>query len=271
VNRTLPELGTSVTNPVFNIQKINITGDGGIIGSAFGAADIGTITVAPTGFGILNSDFNSSADGVLKSLTAGGYGIRQVFFNGNRVNALNATGNGAIASLTQFSNRVRSSEGGTIDPYTGVAVSSDTDLDLFMKQVGLGDSDFRTGVIGNSNFVGQNLGNITAFTMEGAASLVPGTTAPPLAEGVTGAGVPPPPQAVNVTARTTVAAATNERTTLMEDSPVAGDDRRDRQISEPADSGSIHADPLGHHGRYSTPFDDGAPGLRGRAVPIRPA
>jgi hypothetical protein len=164
--RTLPETADTTSTPIFEIQNISITGNGGIIGSAFEAADIGSVTVAGTGFGILNSAFYTLADGVLGSLNAGGYGLRGDIFNGARIISLKANGKGTTAALSKFSGSVLNSQHGTTDPVTNQTLTAENDLALFMATNGEGDDDLRTGIIGNSQFIGaRNLGSVSAFSI----------------------------------------------------------------------------------------------------------
>ncbi len=164
--RILP-VTTSNGNITLPIQNISITGNGGIIGTTFEAADIGSITIASTGFGILNSGILTVLNGGVKTLSAGGYGIRGVAFDGQTINNLTATGNGVPVAPSAYSLRVRGSESGSVDPYTGLTVTADTDLDLFLSTAGFGDKDYRQGVIGESTFSGTSLGSVSAFSIVG--------------------------------------------------------------------------------------------------------
>jgi len=83
---------------------------GGIIGSYFGAGDIGTIKVKG-GFGILNSTVTTRGDGVIERLETDGYGIRDCnIIAGMRAGSLIANGDGKSVKTTAFSPSVRISE-----------------------------------------------------------------------------------------------------------------------------------------------------------------
>jgi hypothetical protein len=158
------ESGDTFNNPSYEVTGIHVMGNGGVLGSVVRASDIGPINVDATGFGILGSSFVEPAGGVTNSLIAGGFGVRNVFDSGARINSINATGNGSMMSVNGYNARVRGSQTGGLDPQTGRAYTVENDLALFMANPNLGMRDYRTGIVGNSRFIGaQNLGSLTAF------------------------------------------------------------------------------------------------------------
>ncbi len=139
---TLPDAdGIGVANVDYEIESINITGKGGIIGSWIAGADIGTITVSADGFGIIGVSIGSLADGVLKSVSAGGYGICGVDFSGMKVGSLTTTNNGKALNPANYSARV-------------VA-----ELTSYVNSYHLATS----GMITESEFGGLDCGNISAY------------------------------------------------------------------------------------------------------------
>jgi hypothetical protein len=180
----VPGTQQAVTNPTFEVRKINISGNGGMIGANVIAANIGPVTVSKQGFGILESDFAVGGAGVIGKISAGGYGIRGTSFSGGAgLQALNATGNGSEVPVSRFSSDVRQSESSvTFDPFFGIAPNKLTDLDAYLGTTaaapvikGVTDS----GVIEDVVAVGSTfLGSITAQTIRVSAPLFVPTPAP---------------------------------------------------------------------------------------------
>lgn len=141
---TLPSDPTNtLENPVYAINKVTINGNGGIIGTVFVGANLGTFTVASTGFGILDSGFAMLGDGVLAGISAGGYGVRDVFIvGGASTGYIKATGNGTLVNPTAYSAGVRLSEKMAFDSSTGRQPNRLTDLDVFID-----GSQFTTGIM----------------------------------------------------------------------------------------------------------------------------
>lgn len=178
---TLIGSGDPVNNPVYDIGGVSIDGNGGIIGSLFGAADIGKISVAPTGFGLFSSFFTTPGPGRALGFEIGGYGIRNTFMNtGTSLSNLVATGNGASLPVTGFSPTVRFSEqaGGAtplnpfFDPFFGTVPTVLTDLHVYLGTSSAqpeiaGRTD--TGVIEATSALGsRDLGNVRAYQIRGA-------------------------------------------------------------------------------------------------------
>jgi hypothetical protein len=166
------------TQQVYQLGRITLTGNGGIIGSAFTAANIGPVTVG--GFGILSSFFNVLGQGRIAQVTAGGYGVRNTFFRGGAfMDGINATGNGSKLPTYKVSSSVRESEfvradpvlGYGFDPFSGRALGATNDLHAFLgtsqaTPVINGVTD--TGVLESVMAVGQrSLGTVTAQRIRG--------------------------------------------------------------------------------------------------------
>jgi hypothetical protein len=157
--------GNGIDNPIFDIGSVTVNGIGGIIGGVIAGRNVGPIA-SVNGFGIFNSKVVADGGSVLQSVTADGYGIRGSYFSSGTTNAINARGNGALATATGFSGSVRASENGTFDPYSGRFLDKFNDLH---KALGTSKTRARlasvsvTGVIEDTQFLGQrNLGSLTA-------------------------------------------------------------------------------------------------------------
>ena len=106
---------------------------GGVIGTFFGAYNIGTVKVTG-GFGILNSYFMLSPSGVVDRIQAEGYGLRDCMVDaGLRINNLVAVGDGSLIPVTKFSTSVRPSEVAGNDPNAPVPANRTTDLYKFLN------------------------------------------------------------------------------------------------------------------------------------------
>ena len=68
----------------FTVGAVTVNGRGGIIGSIIFGFNINRVSVGTLGFGILTSTFESTGGGVINSITAGGYGLRDSDFVGGR-------------------------------------------------------------------------------------------------------------------------------------------------------------------------------------------
>jgi hypothetical protein len=172
VRITYPEDPTreTLSNPEFEIGRVVVSGNGGIIGGSFQAADIGLIDVNG-GFGIFTTDIETGGTGVVGGLEADNYGIRNVTANvGGSMQFLNARGDGSSVSTAAFSPSVRRSELGftgiTPDPLTGFPQNVLTDIHAVLGTSGAqpelaGRTD--TGVMENIDVRGQrDLGNVRA-------------------------------------------------------------------------------------------------------------
>jgi len=153
--------------PLLDLGNINITGNGGIIGTLVIADHIGTIAVNG-GYGIFNSIFENDTSGSIDAVRADGYGIRNtVILPGVSMGQLIATGNGQQLSTSNYSPDVRYSERVQFDPYTGYAPNFLTDINVYLgttvTQPQNGDRT-RAGVMENVNAAGaRDLANVHAF------------------------------------------------------------------------------------------------------------
>jgi hypothetical protein len=165
-----PENPEQISNPEFEIGKITVTGNGGIIGTSFQGADIGLIDVND-GFGIFTCNIVLGGTGVLGGIEADNYGIRGVVANaGGSMQFLNARGDGSSVSTAAFSPSVRRSElgytGTNADPITGFPQNVLTDIHAVLGTTAStpelpGRTD--TGVIEDVDVRGQrDLGSVRA-------------------------------------------------------------------------------------------------------------
>jgi hypothetical protein len=171
LNNTSP-----ITNPTLDVGNIIVTGNGGIIGTAFRGDHFGQIDVAK-GFGIFDSVINNNSglntgDATVAAIIGDGYGIRGVTFEGGQsIGKIIATGNGKNVSTQVYSPDVRFSEVDSYDPFFGLAPGPLTDIDFVtgataaVPQVpgapGIGTD---TGVIDTSYFLGgRDLGQVKAY------------------------------------------------------------------------------------------------------------
>ncbi len=127
----IPVVSRVLNAAPFDIGSINITGNGGIIGSLIAGYNTGPITVGSRGFGILNTDVFSVTNGHTSTITAGGYGLRGITITGgDDLDGLVATGKGGLASTADYSADVRPSEVTTINPFFGGPNTILNDLDV---------------------------------------------------------------------------------------------------------------------------------------------
>lgn len=166
------------TQQIYQLGRITLTGNGGIIGSVFIAANIGPVTVG--GFGIFSSFFTVLGQGRIAQVTAGGYGVRDTTFQGGAfMNGINATGNGSNLPTYKVSSSVRQSEitqadvqlGYGFDPFSGRALSVGNDIHAFLgtsQAVPVINGVTDTGVLELVQAIGQrSLGTVTAQTIRG--------------------------------------------------------------------------------------------------------
>lgn len=167
---TIPTSST-IDVPVYMIDSVNIAGNGGIIASVISASSIKNVTVAPTGFGIINSEIFGVALGTLNNISAGGYGFRSVYLNFARVDNMSATGSGAVVQTSAFNARVRTSETLVINPATNTRPTLLDDLDIWLfgdplSSVLTGVSDvagLTTGQISSVLLGGRRIGTVSAY------------------------------------------------------------------------------------------------------------
>ncbi len=176
------DIPTPITNPVLSIGPIQVTGNGGIIGTEFIGDHFGHIGVK-NGFGIFESAVLLGGDGTLAGMTADGYGVRGVTINGGAsVGSVIASGDGHNVSAQTYSADVRLSETNAFDPYFGFMPNRLTDIDVYTGATAAnpnvpghdgGGTD--TGVIEDANFVGsRDLGFVRAYQIRATSpSLAP--------------------------------------------------------------------------------------------------
>ena len=163
-----PEFPDEINAPEFELGRVVVNGNGGIIGTSFQGADIGVIDVNG-GFGIFSSELLLAGEGVLQGIEADNYGIRNVLANvGGRVGFINARGDGSSVSTAGFSPSIRRSELGfsgiVADPLTGFPANALTDIHVVLGTSAVapempGRTD--TGVLEDVDFRGQrDLGNV---------------------------------------------------------------------------------------------------------------
>jgi hypothetical protein len=158
--------------------SVDISGNGGIIGSLLAFGGLDTLDVG--GFGVLNSDLATTSSNVFNAIDVGGYGIRSSIFTGaNTVNSVDVSGNGKELSVTRFPSKVRQSEtsGVTTDAWSGLPLSAFNDLDLNLGTSAKNSTrkgSTESGVLEDSVFDGQfKFGSLKAWRILGAG---PATT-----------------------------------------------------------------------------------------------
>ena len=129
---TVPNFGGLSGEPVYEIGTIALNGNGGIIGSLIGAADIQDVIVSG-GFGIFSTAFASLAQGELRSIVTDGFGLRSSSYQGGgAVDAIVVNGRGNKLATTNYSAGVRFSEKGKFDPFSGLSLNEFNDLHRFL-------------------------------------------------------------------------------------------------------------------------------------------
>jgi hypothetical protein len=169
-----PNNGGTNANPAdakFAVGAINLTGNGGIIGTDMLIGGIRSVSVA--GFGIIQSSIIGLSDDIVGSISAAGYGIRSCTITGqNGINSIAAVGSGKELKVTSFSTAVRQSESGaTVDVYSGQPLDVYNDLDLFLgvnAKSPTRKGSTEAGVIADTYLTGEGgLGSITAWRIVG--------------------------------------------------------------------------------------------------------
>jgi len=184
---TAPDDVDTVDNPSFEIGQITLNGDlkgkvnarrpkpvfrGGIIGSLFLAADIGTTLLKGGSFGILNSVYTIVGDGVINKLQTDGYGLRDMFiFSGARTGDILAQGKGESISARLFTSDLRESETQSFDPFFQTPPNRLTDLHKFLGTSentptinGITNAGIIAGVTANAS---RDLKSLTAWKLVG--------------------------------------------------------------------------------------------------------
>ena len=160
----------TLDNPVFEIQRISLTGIGGIIGSYIRAADVGPITVSG-GFGMVETTIQAGPNSTIDSIVVDGYGIRSSTFDGGgRIRNINARGDGTRLSTNTWTSSVRLSTNNSFDPFFLTPPNSQTDLHTFLgttqtspRRKGVSNS----GIIADSEFIAsRDLGSMTAYQIQ---------------------------------------------------------------------------------------------------------
>ncbi|QNN22524.1 hypothetical protein HED60_09650 [Planctomycetales bacterium ZRK34] len=127
-----------INSPTLELGSITLKGEGGIIGTWIFASDIGSISVTNGGFGILNSIIEVHDDGTISSITADGYGIRNVTnVSGASVGTITATGRGDVLDTMDYSTAVRQGEISSFDAYSGQAININNDLRTYLQSTSL--------------------------------------------------------------------------------------------------------------------------------------
>ena len=181
----LPAVNSPITNPIFDIGSISTNGSGGIIGSTIYGGNIQSIATHG-GFGILSSFILEGSTGTLSSLSADGYGIRGVRYDGGaRVNSIVATGNGSLLSTQSISSQVRYGENSTFDPFFGYQPNTVSDVNIYLTKtsgqivnasVPVVPNVTDTGVIEDSTFVGsRDVQTIRAYQIRATDPNLPTT------------------------------------------------------------------------------------------------
>lgn len=183
----IPHTPTSSFSPQYDVASINLSGNGGIIGSLIESYNMGNINVS--GFGIVGSFINAPFDGRINSLTVGGYGLRtDNIGQGASIGTINVTGNGSNLPVTSVTPSVRQSETQPIDqyfntafdPFSGLQLSVENDINAALgtsiaTPVIQGVTD--TGVIEDTDISGStSLNSLTVQTIR--ASQVGDTSDP---------------------------------------------------------------------------------------------
>jgi hypothetical protein len=169
--------GKDANGNVFgNIGSINITGIGGIIGMLAEANNIGNTTVSG-GFGIFNSIYSTLGNGRIGAVSATGFGIRGVTFDGGQsVQSLTSIGQGR-ASVLGFSPTVRFSDVTGSDPYSGMNFNELNDINrvlLTSAAVPVIRGNSNRGVIDNTSIrVSRDVAVIDASQLRNVLFNVP--------------------------------------------------------------------------------------------------
>lgn len=111
------------------IGQIQLTGDGGIIGSYIAGGDMGSITVSQ-GYGIVSTTFQNIGDSTIDAISADGFGILGVTIQAAQsLGSLTATGRGQWLSLADYSDDVLNADKGLFyDPVHNTRVNVLSDL-----------------------------------------------------------------------------------------------------------------------------------------------
>lgn len=152
-----------------NILGVNTTGTGGMIGMNILAFNIGPVT-STGGFGIINSQWNTTGTGRIDHVTADGFGMRGVLFEGGQsVGGLTAIGNGKRLNTTAFSPGVRFSETQPFDPFFGTKPNPLTDLHVVLGTNRAMPQRKGTSAAGSMDFVNvavsRDIGPVKAHTI----------------------------------------------------------------------------------------------------------
>lgn len=152
------------SEPTFDIERIDLRGNGGIIGTQIRGHVIGPIAIRG-GFGFINSSLISIGDGTTVGINTDGYGVRDALIDGGAVlNYILASGRGQNLPVTNYSASVRQSESHAIDPFFNTTPNEFTDLHAYFltdKDNPLRGSFTQAGSLENSVIVGsRDLGRI---------------------------------------------------------------------------------------------------------------
>lgn len=174
-SREFSGLRTIVSNSL--IDNILVQGAGGIIGTTISSASIGPIR-SLGGFGIINTSLSTLGNGRFGAVTADGYGVRGVDFDGGQsLDSLSAVGPAKRLTTTSFSPDVRMSESLAVDPFFGTKPNALTDLHVLLGTTAKAPQ--RKGVSNGGSIdlsevrVSRDVGAISANTIRASVFNVP--------------------------------------------------------------------------------------------------
>jgi hypothetical protein len=162
---TIDEDGNRIDD--VEIGSIQLTGDGGIIGSYIAGGDMGTITVSG-GYGIVSSGIQNVGDSTIDAITADGFGILGTYVQAAQsLGSLTATGRGQWLSIADYSDAVLYADKGLFyDPLFNTRLNVLSDLSFAFTA-----NDYRgTTDLAPAGFDGI-AGQINASSANGVVSL----------------------------------------------------------------------------------------------------
>jgi hypothetical protein len=126
--------GGNISESAFNgIGDINLHGNGGLMNSRIIAYNHGKITTDKSSFGMITTEVNSTTGATMRGVDIGGLGIRaSIYSGGSFINNVNATGNGKVLDVRNFSKSIRVDEYAYFDLMTGVAPNAANNINLFL-------------------------------------------------------------------------------------------------------------------------------------------
>jgi hypothetical protein len=169
------DAGNNFTQPYFRLVNIELSGNGGIIGSRFVSSSIGTIETTG-GFGFINNLVTVLGDGKIHELVADGYGIRNSELSGGAtMDKITALGNGQQLDANEYTASVRPSAFYDINPNNNEAPNAANDL---YKALGITPNATKRGFATKSGVLAdttitssRDLGDLRAWAIQ--ARVVP--------------------------------------------------------------------------------------------------